>query len=331
MLAAGFILDLLFGDPEGFFHIVRLIGGLVSVLEKGLNKDESSLSLFFRGLFLVIAVLFSVSFVSAVILLMAFRVSRLLFIIIGAFASWQCLAVKCLKDSSMKVYHALTFKDCGDPADEEGCLDKARKALSMIVGRDTEKLDRTGVIRAAVESVAESTSDGVIAPLFFLMIFGPVGALFYKAANTMDSMIGYRNERYEFFGKAAARLDDILNYIPSRLSALLMVLVSLLKRDLSGRDALRVWLRDGNSLKSPNAGQTEAAASGALRLKLSGPAYYGNVYFEKPFIGAEFEREPVPEDIRRINSLMYLTAAGGFAVSVLLFLLIRGGFIIELF
>ncbi len=321
MLAAGFVLDLLFGDPEGIFHIVRFIGGIVSFLEKGLCKGRNSLSMFFRGLLLVISVLFSVSLISSAVMLLTFRVSRLLFIITGAFISWQCLAVKCLKDSSMVVYQALTHKDHDGSLDDAGCLDNARKKLSMIVGRDTEKLDRAGVIRAAVESVAESTSDGVIAPLFYLLLFGPLGGVFYKAVNTMDSMIGYRNERYEFFGKAAARLDDIMNYIPSRLSALLMISASLFHRDLSGRDAFRVWLRDGNSLKSPNAGQTEAAASGALRLKLSGPAYYGNVYFEKPFIGAEFEREPVPEDIRRINSLMYLTAIAGFAVSVPVFLL----------
>ena len=322
MLAAGFLLDLMLGDPDGIFHVVRLMGEEISFLEKKLYRGPGSARLFFRGLILVILVLLSVSAGAYLLLLLSLKLSRILFIITGTLICWQCLAVKSLKDAAMKVFSALipVLRDPdgfeGGGADE---LSGAREALSMIVGRDTERLDRAGIIRAAVESVAESSSDGIIAPLFYLFLFGPVGGLFYKAANTMDSMLGYRNERYEYFGKAAARLDDILNFIPSRLAALFMIAAAFIHKDFSGRNAFKVWLRDRNILKSPNAGQTEAAASGALKLKLAGPAYYKGVLSDKPFIGAEFERESVPEDIKKINTLMYLTSFLAFFTGMCLY------------
>jgi len=312
MLAAGFLLDLIIGDPEGIFHIVRLSGGEISILEKLLYRKGRPSREFLRGLILVVICLLSALALSFFLLYFVARLSRIAGIIVGALLSWQCIAVKCLKESSMRVYYAID-KD-GVSGAEAGLsqsgveLANARRELSMIVGRDTDRLDRAGIIRAAVESVAESSSDGIIAPLFYLFLFGPVGGVIYKTVNTMDSMLGYRNERYEYFGKAAARLDDILNFIPSRLTALFMITAAFIHTSFSGRGALKVWLRDRNLLKSPNAGQTEAAASGALSLRLAGPAYYKGVLSDKPFIGAEFERESVPGDIKRINNLMYLTS-----------------------
>ncbi|MBQ9549413.1 MAG: cobalamin biosynthesis protein CobD [Lachnospiraceae bacterium] len=313
MLAAGFLLDLIIGDPEGIFHIVRLSGGEISVLEKLLYRKGRPSREFLRGLILVVICLLSATALSFFLLYFISKLSRIAGVIFGALLSWQCLAIKCLKVSSMKVYDALKREDGLSGAEAELSqsgveLANARRELSMIVGRDTDRLDRAGIIRAAVESVAESSSDGIIAPLFYLFLFGPVGGVIYKTVNTMDSMLGYRNERYEYFGKAAARLDDILNFIPSRLTALFMITAAFIHTSFSGRGALKVWLRDRNLLKSPNAGQTEAAASGALSLRLAGPAYYKGVLSDKPFIGAEFERESVPGDIKRINNLMYLTS-----------------------
>ncbi len=318
MLAGGFILDLILGDPEFLPHPVKVIGALVSFLEKRLNTGRKAFSLIFKGFVLVVLVLLSTAFAACFFLFLSFKLSGVLFIAVGAVMCWQCLAVKCLKISSMKVFYAMDGMLTDVKTDD---LKPARQALSMIVGRDTEKLDKAGIIRAAVESVAESTCDGVMAPLFYLVLFGPLGGFIYKAANTMDSMIGYRNERYEYFGKAAARLDDVLNFIPSRITAIFMIIAAFFYRGFSGRDAFRVWLRDRNKLKSPNAGQTEAAAAGTLKIKLSGPAYYGGLLFDKPFIGKEFEREPEAEDIKKINNLMYFTAILGIIAVFCIFLI----------
>jgi adenosylcobinamide-phosphate synthase len=202
----------------------------------------------------------------------------------------------------MKVYREL----------KEGTLESARKAVSMIVGRDTEVLDETGVTKAAVETVAENFSDGVIAPMLYAAIGGPVLGLTYKAINTMDSMVGYRNDRYMWFGTAAAKLDDLVNYIPSRLSALLLIAAS----DVSGSDydasrAFRIWKRDRANHKSPNAAQTESAAAGALGLQLAGDAQYFGKTVKKPFIGDK-TREVEPYDIVRMNLLMNAAALIGF-------------------
>ena len=336
MLILGFVLDLFIGDPEDLPHPVRFIGAMVSFFEKRLNTGRKAFSLILKGSLLVILVLFSVISEAFFFLFIAHRISRWLYIAVGSVISWQCLAMKCLKTSSMKVFCELknaeskgTVGGAPEYAPSDGNskdigqddLKPARQAVSMIVGRDTESLDRSGIIRAAVESVAESCCDGVMAPLFYLFLLGPLGGLAYKAANTMDSMIGYRNERYEYFGKAAARLDDVLNFIPARLSALAMMAGAFLLRGLSGTDAVKTWLKDRNKLKSPNAGQTESVASGALKLKLAGPAYYGGVLTDKPFIGEEYGKEPETEDIIRVNRLMYLAAflgmAFGLCVSIL--------------
>jgi adenosylcobinamide-phosphate synthase len=196
-----------------------------------------------------------------------------------------------------------------------GTLADARKAVSMIVGRDTDVLDEAGVTRAAVETVAENTSDGEVAPLFYIMLLGPLGGCLYKAVNTMDSMVGYRNRRYEHFGTCAARLDDVMNYIPARLSALLMIAGTALC-GMDAGNARRIWKRDRRKHASPNSAQTEAVMAGALRVRLAGDAQYFGEIHRKPYIGDDI-RPIEAEDIRRSHRLLYLTSALMFALAVL--------------
>ena len=195
---------------------------------------------------------------------------------------------------------------------ETGGVEEGRLAVSRIVGRDTQSLTEEGVVKAAVETVAENTSDGVVAPLFYLMLFGAAGGFFYKSVNTMDSMIGYRNDRYQYFGTAAARLDDVVNYVPARLSALFMLVAAFLTGK-GGRRAWKVYCRDRRRHKSPNAGQTEAVMAGALGVELAGDAWYFGKLHRKPTLGDPV-RPIEPEDIRRAGKLMYLTAALALAV-----------------
>ena len=186
-------------------------------------------------------------------------------------------------------------------------VEKARQAVSMIVGRDTKPLDEKGIVKAAVETVAENTSDGVTAPMFYTMLGGAAAGFFYKAANTMDSMIGYKNDKYINFGRFAARLDDVLNFIPSRLTALLMIVsAGMLRFDM--KNAWKIWRRDRRNHASPNSAQTEAVCAGALDVRLAGDAYYFGELHKKPFIGDDI-RQIENEDIRRANRLMYCTSA----------------------
>lgn len=207
------------------------------------------------------------------------------------FMCYQILATKSLKTESDKVYKALKT---------EG-LKEARQAVSMIVGRDTERLSEEGVIKATVETVAENTSDGVIVPLFYMAIGGAAAGFGYKAVNTMDSMIGYRNEKYTYFGTAAARLDDVVNYIPARLSAWLMIIAAYLT-GMDGKNAVHIYRRDKRKHKSPNAAQTESVMAGALDVALAGDAWYFGKLYEKPFIGDPV-KEICAEDIRRAHKL----------------------------
>ena len=218
---------------------------------------------------------------------------------------WQALAVRDLKAEALRVQRAL----------ENESLDAARQAVSRIVGRDTAQLTDSGVARAAVETVAENFSDGVIAPMAYLMLGGAPLALGYKAVNTMDSMVGYKNETYLYFGRAAARLDDLVNYIPARLSALLLIAAAHLTGEDAG-NALRIWRRDRRNHASPNSGQCEAAAAGALHLRLCGPASYFGVRHDKPYIGDD-DRPVTPGDIDRVcrmesaGTLLALALFGG--------------------
>lgn len=228
----------------------------------------------------------------------AYRVHPLLGVVVESIMTYQILATKCLKTESMKVYDALQKQD----------LEAARKAVSMIVGRDTQSLDETGIAKAAIETVAENTSDGVIAPMLYTAIGGPVLGFLYKAVNTMDSMVGYKSERYLYFGRTAARLDDAVNYMPARISAVLMIAACLLSgSDYNAKKAWRIYRRDRYQHASPNSAQTEAVCAGALGIRLAGSASYFGKLVEKPYIG-DAERAVETEDIKRANHLLYLTA-----------------------
>ena len=213
----------------------------------------------------------------------------------------QALAAKGLVQESTIVYWELVKDD----------LPAARKAVSRIVGRDTEALTAEGVTKAAVETVAEYASDGVIAPLLYMLLGGAPLALTYKAINTMDSMLGYKNEKYLYFGRAAAKLDDVANYIPSRLAALLWIMAAAFTRN-DAKGAWRIWRRDRRNHASPNSAQTESACAGALGVQLAGPAYYFGEYYPKPTIGDPL-RPIEPEDILRADRMMYV--ASGFALA----------------
>ena len=299
----GFLLDLMFGDPYWLPHPIRMIGNGISFMEKRLrgNRNERNTTPkqeIIRGVLLVVTVLTVTVCVTAAILSVAYRLHPYAGVLIESIMTYQILATKCLRTESMKVYREL----------KKGDLDASKKAVSMIVGRDTQCLDETGVAKAAIETVAENTSDGVIAPMIYTAIGGPVLGFFYKAVNTMDSMVGYKNDRYLYFGRAAAKLDDIVNFIPSRISAVLMVIACFFcDRDFDAKHAWYIYKRDRYKHASPNSAQTEAVCAGALGIRLAGNASYFGKIVEKPFIGDE-KRPVEAEDIKRANRLLYATA-----------------------
>lgn len=297
----GFLLDLCLGDPHWLYHPIRLVGAWIAWLEKKLHKEETPRNEKkerTEGTYLVFAVLLVTGLCVVGILTFAYLLHPAVGVIVESVMTYQILATKCLKVESMRVYTCL----------KKGDLPAARQAVSMIVGRDTANLDETGVAKAAIETVAENTSDGVIAPMLYTALFGPILGFLYKAVNTMDSMVGYKNDKYLFFGRTAAKLDDVVNYIPARISAWLLILAaSFPGREFSGREAYRIFRRDRYQHASPNSAQTEAACAGALGIQLAGDAYYFGKKVEKPYIG-DAMRPVEAEDIRRVNRLMYRAA-----------------------
>lgn len=303
---AGFVLDLLIGDPHFIPHPVRLIGSLISFCDKRLNCDagynisEKKLNLikYKRGMLLAFTVIFATFAMSVIIIVAAYSINLYAGVIAEAVMTWQILATKCLRVESMRVYDALRTDG----------VDAGRRAVSMIVGRDTSVLDAAGVTRAAVETIAENTSDGVIAPMLYTAIGGPVLGFVYKAVNTMDSMLGYKNDKYMYFGRFAARLDDVVNFIPARISAYLMIAAAFIGgRQFDGKNAYRIFKRDRFNHASPNSAQTESVCAGALRVQLAGDAVYFGKLVKKKYIGDGL-REIEYEDIKRANRLMYITA-----------------------
>ena len=302
--AAGLLLDLLFGDPGWLYHPVRLIGNWISWAERQLRKVCGSHLMAAGGVLWVMTALMAFLIPFALLALAGWLHPALRFLL-ETFWCFQILAARSLSSESRKVYEKLKESD----------LPGARRAVSMIVGRDTEKLTEEGVTKAAVETVAENTSDGVTAPLIYMMIGGaPLGFL-YKAVNTMDSMLGYKNDRYLYFGRIPAKMDDIFNYIPARITGLLMTEAAFLT-GLDGKNAWKIYRRDRRKHASPNAAQTESVCAGALGVQLAGDAvYFGKVY-KKEFIGDALRRIE-PEDIQRTGRLMY-------AAELLTFLLCGG-------
>ena len=308
--ATGCLLDLIIGDPYSLPHPVKAMGSLISALEKRLNKadaadeDKRAAYLKRRGTLLVITVLLATLLISAAVCIGAYLINIYAGMAVEAILTCYVLAGRCLYNESMKVCRDLKKDD----------IKKARYDLSMIVGRDTDKLEKPAIIRAAVETVAENASDGCIAPFIYTFIGGPVAGLLYKAVNTMDSMIAYHNERYEYFGKTAAAADDVLNYLPSRLSALLFICAAFLLPGYSAKDACRIWKRDRRKHLSPNSAQTESTCAGALGIQLGGVSYYKGVAVERPRIGDD-KREVSVDDIPRANVLMF--AAAGILMAIL--------------
>ena len=309
-LILGFVLDAAFGDPYSMPHPIRVIGNLIAYLEKYIRKHFQNLQ--FGGAVLAIIVILCSTGIPAVLLMICYHINLILGIVAESILCYYMLAARCLHDESMKVYRAFQNHD----------TESARKAVSMIVGRDTAVLDDAGIIRAAVETVAENTSDGVTAPLFYMAIGGAVGGCFYKAVNTMDSMLGYQNEKYVNIGRFPAKFDDILNLIPSRLTALLMIAVCPVLK-LDSRNAYRIWKRDRRKHASPNSTQTESVCAGALHIRLAGDAYYFGELHQKEYIGDD-DRPVGNEDIRRTNRLMYLTAILMLIIAVIIRILIFG-------
>ena len=324
----GFVLDLIFGDPYWLYHPIRLVGNLIMVLEKILRavfpKTKNGERI--GGIFLLILVTGITTATAIGLLDLAANVHPYLRFALETIMCYQLLATKSLKDETMKVYDALM----------DGDLEASRHAVSMVVGRDTKVLDEIGVTKAAVETVAGKTSDGIIAPLLCMVIGGAPLGFFYKAVNTMDSMVGYKNDRYLYFGRAAARFDDVVNYLPARISAWIMLLAAgvlqMTDRKRKGADAFtgmdmknakRIYLRDRYNHSSPNSAHTEAVTAGALHIQLAGNAYYFGKLYEKPTIG-DPDRPVEYEDIRRANELLYGTAI----LALLIFNLVKGAIVL---
>ncbi|MBQ3328741.1 MAG: cobalamin biosynthesis protein CobD [Eggerthellaceae bacterium] len=323
----GFGLDTLLGDPRNWPHPVKLIGkqidfeeGLVrSYLLPEMEQAGNALPLDgaqaekLAGAALTADVALTAPAVTWLLLKVCDKVHPMVGLAAESFICYQLIAARSLRDESMAVHDKLAAGD----------LRGARKAVGMIVGRDTDQLDEEGVARAAVETVAENCSDGVVAPLLFMGWSGAPAAMLYKAVNTLDSMVGYKNDAYLNLGWASAKLDDLLNIVPSRITGALMCAAARLT-SLDPHRAWQTFLRDRNKHSSPNSAQTEAACAGALGVQLGGGNYYFGEYVEKPTIG-DATRPVEAEDIVRANKLMYATAILGLGTAAFIGLFTKAG------
>ncbi len=307
----GFVIDLIVGDPHGLLHPVQIIGWCIDALKRGLQhliygcpmkevledgRERKVSEELMAGFVLTFVIVAGTYLVITGILYAAGKVHPYLSFGLETFFIYQIMATKSLRTESMKVYYRL----------KEGDLKGARKEVSYLVGRDTESLSESEVAKADVETIAENTADGIIAPLFFIAIGGAPLGFAYKAVNTLDSMVAYRNDELIHIGHASAKLDDICNFIPARLAAVMMMLASVILR-LDVKGAVRIFRRDRYQHLSPNSAQTEAVAAGALDIQLGGTHSYFGKPVVKPTIGDDIR--PVEyEDIRRTNQLMYVSA-----------------------
>jgi len=310
-IVAGFILDLIFGDPHSLPHPICLIGNLISFLERNLRKifGFSNNGLLFGGGVLVLVVISTCFALPYALLYLAGMVNPWLAFALETLMFYQIFATKCLRDESMKVYHAL----------QKGDLDEARLMLSWIVGRDTKNLSEAEVTKGAVETIAENTADGIIAPMFYMFLGGAPLAFLYKGINTMDSMVGYKNEKYLYFGRCAAKLDDVANFIPARITGLVMIGAAyFLNLDVQG--AWKTFWRDRYNHLSPNSAMTESVAAGALNIQLGGGHFYFGKWVHKDTIGDDI-RPVKAEDIVATNNLLYMTAILSLILFTLIYLL----------
>jgi len=310
-IVAGFILDLIFGDPHSLPHPICPIGNLISFLERNLREifGFSNNGLLFGGGVLVLVVISTCFALPYALLYLAGMVNPWLAFALETLMFYQIFATKCLRDESMKVYHAL----------QKGDLDEARLMLSWIVGRDTKNLSEAEVTKGAVETIAENTADGIIAPMFYMFLGGAPLAFLYKGINTMDSMVGYKNEKYLYFGRCAAKLDDVANFIPARITGLLMIGAAyFLNLDVQG--AWKTFWRDRYNHLSPNSAMTESVAAGALNIQLGGGHFYFGKWVHKDTIGDDI-RPVKAEDIVVTNNLLYMTAVLSLILFTLIYLL----------
>ncbi len=308
----GYALDLIIGDPYSFPHPVRFIGKLISFVEKQIRKITSSdRGLKIAGFFLWFVVV-GITLGSTSIVLRLFEFNKIVYFAVNSILIYTTLATKCLKDESIKIYKVL----------KTGDLEKSRIQLSYIVGRDTTNLSEKEIVRATVETVAENTVDGIIAPLFYGFIGGAPLAMAYKAINTLDSTVGYKNDKYYYLGYASAKIDDIANYIPARLGVILLSFGSLFV-GFNFKNALKIGIRDRKNHKSPNCAFSEGAVAGALGIQLGGTNVYFGKEVYKPTIGDK-NREIEIEDIVRTNKIMYSSSIISIIIFTALYYLVIG-------
>ena len=304
-LMIGFVLDLLLGDPEWLYHPVCIIGKYISFMEKKLRKRGGNLRK--SAVFLTASTVLLTMAVVAVLMWLLSLIGRIPLLIGMSLLNWMGIAVTCMAKESRGVAKAL----------DKG-VDAGRTQVARIVGRDTQSLNEEEIIKATIETVAENTTDGVISPLFYAAIGGPVLLWGFKAASTLDSMVGYLDEKYRDIGWSSAKLDDVLNYLPARITALLMCLAAFFT-GMDGKNAWRIVRRDHANHKSPNCAWSEAAAAGAMHIQLGGTHDYFGKPIEKPTIG-DADRPAQREDIGKVNRLLYVTS--GMMISIILLIAI---------
>lgn len=301
----GFLLDLIIGDPQNPIHPIRIIGVLCEKVEK-IFRNILKGYLKVAGLFTWIVVVSVVFIFNYLLIKVTYNISPILSMILGAVMIYFCISTKALKVEGLKVVKYVIKDD----------IEGARKQLSYIVGRDTQSLEKEAILKAVVETVAENMSDGVIAPLFYAGIGGAPLAFLYKAVNTMDSMFGYKNDKYIEFGYFPAKLDDVFNYIPARLSGYFIILVSFIL-GLDYKNSFKIYKRDKNNHSSPNSAHPEAAVAGALNVQLGGANYYFGKLVEKPTIGDDIEKIDINK-VNNTNSILYCSAILGCVMALII-------------
>ena len=307
----GYIIDLIIGDPYSFPHPVIYIGKLIKVVENNIRKifkDEKHLKL--AG-FILWFITVGLTYLVTYLIIRISKFSMITFFIVNSFIIYTTLATKCLKDEAVKIYNVL----------KSGDIKESRKQLSYIVGRDTSNLNEAEIIRATVETVAENTVDGIISPIFYVFIGGAPLAMAYKAVNTLDSMVGYKNDKYINLGFASAKIDDIANYIPARICVIFMTLASFVLR-FDYKRCFKIAIRDRKNHKSPNCAYSEGAVAGALGIQLGGTNIYFGKLVYKPTIGDK-GRDIEIEDIKKTNKIMYISSILSLIIFTLIFLLIK--------
>nr|WP_312985632.1 adenosylcobinamide-phosphate synthase CbiB [Clostridioides sp.] len=307
----GYILDLIIGDPYSFPHPVKYIGKLIKTLEGFIRRAFKTEGLLKFGGFILCIATVAITYIVTYLFVNIFKFNYILYILVNGFVIYTTLATKCLKDEAIKVYNVL----------KTGDLEKSRIQLSYIVGRDTTELSEKEIIRATVETVAENTVDGIISPMFYAFVGGAPLAMAYKAINTLDSTVGYKNDKYLNLGIASAKLDDIVNYVPSRLSVLIMPIASMIL-GYNAKNSFRIGIRDRKNHKSPNCALSEGAVAGALGIQLGGTNVYFGKEVYKPTIGDNMTNINV-ENIVDTNRIMYMSSLVSLLIFTLVYTLIK--------